>query len=92
MLAEISIAVLVISLLMSLNLYKKYQKLKIKTSVSCHDIRASLAILNLILGSLKELITPEKKSQISLADLPALIEILEEAKNNLSQTVNQLND
>lgn len=75
--------------------YKKYSSLKKRTNILSHDIRSSLVMFNLTIESLKELTMTKKRenneSNISLTDLPALIEILDEAERSISRSINQWN-
>lgn len=93
--------VVIMSLIIFINIYliyhvqKKYSLLKTRTNILSHDIRSSLVMFNLTLGSLKELAMTKKKdnkeSNISLNDLPILIEVLDEAEGNIFRSINQWN-
>lgn len=75
--------------------HKKYILLKARTNILSHDIRSSLVMFNLTLESLKELtMTKQRKNNegnISLTDLPILIEILDEAERSIFRSINQWN-
>ena len=75
--------------------HKKYILLKTRTNILSHDIRSSLVMFNLTLESLKELtMTNQRKNNegnISLTDLPILIEILDEAERSIFRRINQWN-
>lgn len=76
--------------------YKKYNVLKIKTNILTHDIKSSLVMFNLTLKSLKELVVTtenqnDEESFISFADLPSLIEVLDEAEKNIFRSISQWN-
>jgi hypothetical protein len=91
----IILLVIIIVLYNFFQLYKKYHSLKIKTNILSHDITSSLVIFNLILESLTELIGPQPQKNegnvISLEDLPSLIEVLDEAKQSILQSINRWN-
>ena len=72
---------------------ERHDLLKIKTNLLAHDIKSSLVIITLTLKSLKELPikTENKKSHISLEDLPSLITVLDGAERNIFQSIKQWN-
>ncbi|MCL4418142.1 MAG: hypothetical protein M1365_15895 [Actinobacteria bacterium] len=92
--------VVIMSLIIFINMYfifqihKKYSLLKTRTNILSHDIRSSLVMFNLTLGSLKELAMTKKdnkESTISLNDLPILIDVLDEAERSMFRSINQWN-
>lgn len=79
-------------------LYFLYRKNKekmnvvINKNIFTHDVRSSLATIDLVLESLSELVptnAKEKPNGITLEDLPSLIDILNESKKNILVSINQ---
>lgn len=72
---------------------KQSRVFKIKKNIVIHDVNSSIATINLILESLEDLVPKNVKKKdalsVSISDLPSLIDILNEAKINISRSLSQ---
>lgn len=84
--------ILLLGLFQVIKLKKNLRGLMTETNVLHHDINAAWVTLNLTLESLKDIVlSNQKKDAVSHADLPSLIDVLEEIQQGIGHSIHQWN-
>lgn len=84
--------IFLVGLFLVIKLKKNLHALMTKTNMLHHDINAAWVTLNLTLESLKDIVlSNQNKDATSLADLPSLIDVLEEIQQGIGHSIHQWN-